>query len=95
MNDYTIVFSPHAKQQLAEVANYLYRQNLSRTFVVKYLNNFKNWLNTLLTQFPTSGMEMPDYGIGIRRVVYDKYSFLYRINNNVIEIVAVYRENLP
>ena len=46
-------------------------------------------------QFPESGRLMPEFGENIRRVIYRKYSFIYRINGNVIEILTVYRENQP
>ena len=95
MNDYTIVFSPHAKLRMEEIADYLYQKNLSKEFVVDYLNRFEIWLETLLCQFPESGTPMPEYGNGVRRVVYKKYSFHYRVKAGVIEILTVYRENSP
>lgn len=95
MSDLTIVFSPRAKQRLEEIADYLYQQNLSNEFVLDYLNQFENWLETLLCQFPESGTTMPKYGDGIRRVVYKRFTFLYQIKNEVIEILTIYRENLP
>ncbi|VAX09713.1 hypothetical protein MNBD_GAMMA25-1234 [hydrothermal vent metagenome] len=67
MSDLTIVFSPRAKQRMEEIADYLYQQNLSQAFVVDYLNHFE----TLLCQFLESGTPMPEYGDGIRRVVYN------------------------
>lgn len=60
-----------------------------------YLHRFEDWLEKLLCTFPESGTAMPVFGEGVRRVVYRKYSFLYRVNEDVIEILAVYRENLP
>ena len=95
MNDYTIVFSPHARLRMEEIADYLYQQSLSKEFVVDYLNRFEIWLETLLCQFPESGAPMPEYGNGVRRVAYKKYSFHYRVKEGVIEILTVYRENLP
>ena len=95
MNEYRIVFSPRARQRLAEIADYLYQQNLSQRFVVTYLERFEDWLNTLLLQFPESGSPMPEFGHNIRRVVYQQYSFIYRLNGNNIEILTVYRENQP
>jgi plasmid stabilization system protein ParE len=95
MSDYRIVFSPRAQQRLAEVADYLYQQNLSQRFVLDYMQRFEDWLNTLLVRFPESGTSMPDFGEGIRRVVYQKYSFVYRLKGETIEILTVYRENLP
>jgi plasmid stabilization system protein ParE len=95
MSDYRIVFSPRAQERLAEVADYLYQQNLSQRFVLDYMQRFEDWLNTLLVQFPESGTLMPEFGEGIRRVVYQKYSFVYRLKGETIEILTVYRENLP
>ena len=95
MSDIKIVFSPRAKQRLEEIADYLYQQQLSKTFVLGYLKRFETWLETVLGQFPESGHLMPVFGDGIRRVVYREYSFVYRINDDVIEILTVYRENLP
>lgn len=40
-------------------------------------------------------MPMPEFGEGIRRVVYKRYSFIYRVQDDVIEILTIYRENLP
>lgn len=95
MSDYTILFSPRARQRLEEIAEYLYQQNLSNAFVVDYLYGLEQWLETVLTQFPESGTPMSDYGEGVRRVVYRRYSFLYRVNDKRIEVLTVYRENLP
>jgi plasmid stabilization system protein ParE len=95
MTNRIILFSPRAKLRLEEIADYLYTKNLSKEFVRNYLKQFESWLITLLGQFPESGILQPEYGVGIRKVVYKKYSFLYRINNDHIEILTVYRENLP
>lgn len=38
---------------------------------------------------------MPEFGDGVRRVVYREYSFVYRIVGDVIEILTIYRENRP
>ena len=95
MNNRIIVFSPRAKQRLGEIADYLYSQNLSKAFVINYLKQFEAWLNVLLGQFPESGVLLPEYGDEIRKVVYKKYSFVYRIKNDRIEILTIFRENLP
>ena len=103
MSDFKIIFSPRARERLADIADYLYQQDCSKSFVLNYLNRFESWLNKVLVQFPESGTPMPeyeaDYGKDIRRVVYQKYSFVYRINSkskdNTIEILTIYRENLP
>ena len=94
-----IKFSPHAEQCLEDIADYLYQQDCSKKFVLKYLMQFKTWLKKVLLQFPESGIQVPElevkYGKGIRRVSYQKYSFVYRVKDNTIEILTIYRENLP
>ncbi len=95
MNNYRIVFSPRAQQRLEEIADYLYQQQLSNQFVVNYLQRFEDWLITLLSQFPESGTLMSEFGDDVSRVVYQKYSFVYRINGNAVEILTLYRENRP
>ena len=32
---------------------------------------------------------MPEFGEGVRRVVYREYSFVYRIESDVIEILTI------
>ncbi len=95
MSKRAIVFSPRARQRMEEIAEYLYQQKLSNDFVLGYLGRIETWLVTILNQFPESGSPMYEYGNNVRRVVYKKYSFVYRINDDVIEILTVYRENLP
>jgi len=95
MSSKRIVFSPRARDRLAEIADYLYRQNQSRSFVTRYLDSFSQFLETVLLQFPECGTPLPDFGEDIRRVVYQEYSFIYRINCDRIEILTLYRENRP
>lgn len=90
-----IVFSPCAIERLQEIAEYLYAQDLSNQFVLDYLDRFEEYLLKVLGQFPEAGTPMKEYGKDVRRIVYQKYSFLYRVNNEMIEILTIYRENLP
>ena len=95
MNRIKITFSPKAKQRLEDITDYLYQQNLSSEFVINYIDKFESWLENVLGLFPESGTPMPEYGENIRRVVYQEYSFIYRIKEGDIEILTIYRENLP
>lgn len=95
MSRKTIVFSPRARKRLSEISDYLSQRQVSNAFVLDYLNRFEHYLKSVLGQFPESGTPMPQFGKDVRRVVYQEYSFLYRIKKNVIEILTLYRENLP
>jgi len=90
-----VIFSPRARRRLKEISEYLYEQQLSKAFVCDYVNRFETWLKLVLGQFPDSGTPMAGYGKGIRRIVYREYSFIYRINGDKIEILTIYKENLP
>lgn len=95
MSPKPIIFSPRAQRCLEEIADYLSRQKLSNAFVLDYLGRFEDYLNFVLSQFPEAGTKMPQFGKDVRRVVYQEYSFLYRIKKDAIEILTIYRENLP
>lgn len=95
MSERSIIFSPRAKQRLEDVAEYLYKQSLSKEFVRNYLWQFHDWLETILGQFPDAGTLMPEYGDNVRKVVYREYSFIYRNRGKTIEILTICRENQP
>lgn len=95
MSNKEIVFSPLAQQRFEELADYLYQQQVSKSFVLHYLTQFEIWLENILGMFPESGRLMPEFGVGVRRVVYREYSFVYRIEDDAIEILTIYRENRP
>ncbi|MEE2002121.1 type II toxin-antitoxin system RelE/ParE family toxin [Alkalimonas sp. MEB108] len=95
MNKRTLVFSPRAMERLTQIADYLSEQGLPNAFVIDYLNQFELWLQKVLVQFPDSGTPMPEHGKNIRKICYKHYNFVYRVTKQHIEILTVYRENLP
>jgi plasmid stabilization system protein ParE len=70
-----IVFSPRAQKRLEEIAEYLYREGLDKSFVVNYLTKFEKWLDLVLKGFLESGQLMPKFGKDIRKAVDQKYNF--------------------
>ena len=95
MSERSIVFSPRAMARVEAISDNLLQQHLSKKFVVEYLADLENWLNRVLLEFPNAGTSMPNLGLGLRRVVYKRYSFIYRIKGQKIEILTIYRDNLP
>ena len=95
MSEKTIVFSPIAQQRLEAIADYLLSQHLSTQFVLEYLSNIETWLERVLLRFPNSGTPVSKFGIGVRKLVYKRYNFVYRVQGNEIQILTIYRENLP
>jgi plasmid stabilization system protein ParE len=63
--------------------------------VINYINSLENYLTDTLSLFPEAGTPMLEFGEGIPRIVFKEYSLLYRIKLDQIEILTVYRENLP
>jgi plasmid stabilization system protein ParE len=92
---FSVVFSIKAQQHLEELADYLFIQTQSTEFVIKHLNQLETYLRHILTLFPEAGTPMENYGEGIRRLSYQKYSIFYRVTGQQIEILTFYRNNLP
>lgn len=90
-----IVLSPKALQRLEELAEYLYTQTQSKRFVREYIGKIEAYLENTLKLFPESGTPMPEYGEDIRRLSYQRFSILYRIEGTQIQILTFYRQNLP
>lgn len=87
-----IVLSPKALRRLEELAEYLYQ---SKRFVREYIGKIEAYLENTLELFPESGTPMPEYGEDIRRLSYQRFSILYRIEGTQIQILTFYRQNLP
>lgn len=52
MSNKEIVFSPLAQQRFEELADYLYQQQVSKSFVLHSLAQFEKWLDNILGAFP-------------------------------------------
>ena len=90
-----IVFTYKANERLIEIANYLHRQKCSKNFIIKYIKGFRKQLKKVLIPFPESGTSVPEFGKNVRRIICQEYSFLYQIKGNKIEILTIFKENLP
>jgi len=97
LNIKNIVFSKKATHRLTKITDYIYNQSRSDTIILAYMARLKQYIFNILTQFPESGRKAEEYGKAIRKLVYQGYSILYRINESKgrIEIVNIFRENLP
>lgn len=93
----SIVFSKKATYRLTKITDYIYNQSRSETITLAYMARLKHYIFNILTQFPESGRKAEEYGKAIRKLVYQGFSILYRINEpkERIEIVNIFRENLP
>jgi plasmid stabilization system protein ParE len=92
-----IVFSKKAAYRLAKIADYIYEQSRSEDLTIAYMSRLEEYISDVLLMFPEAGRKADEYNKNIRKLVYQGYSILYRINEakNRIEIANIFRENLP
>jgi plasmid stabilization system protein ParE len=55
----------------------------------------KEYIVTMLSSFPKAGRPSEELAPNTRKLVYQGYSIVYRIAQEHIEILTLYRENLP
>jgi plasmid stabilization system protein ParE len=90
-----IVFTREATIELLEQAQYIYRQSLDIEKADAYLERMKSFIKETLGSFPKAGRPAEEFGKGVRKLVYQRYSILYRLDDRQITILAIYRENQP
>ena len=90
-----VIFSNKTAKSLVDQALYIFEQTNSVTLSDKYLDDMKNYIIAILSSFPKSGRPSDDIAPHTRKLVYQGFSIIYRINDDQIEILTIYRENLP
>ena len=90
-----IVFSKTASERLIGQALYIFKQTQSIELSDNYLDGMKVFIESTLSVFPKAGRPSEDIASDTRKLVYQGYSIIYRIGENQIEILTIYRENLP
>ncbi|WP_366927994.1 type II toxin-antitoxin system RelE/ParE family toxin [Sulfurovum sp.] len=90
-----IKFTPTFHHKLDEVAAYVYQESKSNKFTVKYIRKLQKHIISYLSEFPKLGRPADEFGKGIRKLVHQQYSILYRIDNDYILVITIYKENLP
>jgi len=90
-----IIFSKKATDELVSQAIYIFEQTMNPTKADEFLDTMKLYITKTLYAFPKIGRPAPEFGEEVRKLIYQRYSILYRIGKNEIEILTLYRENLP
>lgn len=90
-----IVFSKTAALNLVEQAKYIFEQTKNEHVADRYLDKMKNYIIQTLSHFPKSGRPTEELSPNTRKLVYQGYSIIYRISDAQIEILVIFRENLP
>ena len=90
-----IVFSKKATKNLMDHAKYIYEQTKNEDIADAYLNKMQSFISEMLTKFPHSGRPAEDIAPNTRKLVYQGFSIIYRVQEERVEILTIYRENLP
>lgn len=90
-----IEFAPKAYLALDEIADYLYKCTVSKKLTADYIRKIRSYVKNTLEMHPKSGRPAEEFGEGVRKLVYQRYSILYKIYDERIVILTLYRENIP
>lgn len=90
-----VVFSKKAAGNLIDQALYIFDRTQSTELSDKYLDGMKEFIITTLSTFPKAGRPSDELEPNSRKLVYQGYSIIYRLTEEQIEILIIYRENLP
>ena len=90
-----IEFSQKAYQRLDALAVYIFEQSGSKKTTAAYIKKLRHYIIDTLSHFPGAGRPAEDLTPNTRKLVYQGFSIIYRIVNERIEILTIYRENLP
>ena len=90
-----ITFSQKAVDALIAQANYIFKLTADEEKADLYLDMMESYITQTLSQYPLIGRPAPEISEGIRKLVYKRYTILYRIHLEEIEILTIYKENLP
>jgi toxin ParE1/3/4 len=84
---YKIRWAPRAAFNLEEICNYISRDSeyYARLFAKKIISIVKN-----IPQFPKSWRIVPEYrDDNLREIIYQNYRIVYRLKDDIVEIVAI------
>jgi plasmid stabilization system protein ParE len=82
-----IVWSPRAKIDLFEILNYYYKRNGNKKYSQKINKKIRSAIR-LLKKFPEIGVHTDV--INVRNLIEGDYSIFYRIDSDLIEIIAIW-----
>jgi toxin ParE1/3/4 len=85
---YSIKWSPMAASHFEEICGYIAKD--SRHYAVLFAKKIVSIIKTI-PQFPKAGRIVPEYNDeNLREKIYENYRIVYRIKDEIIEIVAIY-----
>ncbi|MBA7547798.1 hypothetical protein ES705_40234 [subsurface metagenome] len=82
-----------ARDDINHIAEYISQdsESTARTFTENLIDSIKR-----LKDFPLSGRIVPEYNnTPIREIIFKKYRLIYRIKDNVVQILNVFHGSKP
>jgi len=90
-----IVFSKVALENLQEQALYIFEKTKSVQTADAYLEKMRSFIVEMLTMFPNSGRPTPELALDTRKLVYQGFSIIYKVEDDQVQVLTIYRENIP
>lgn len=92
-----VKYSEKAIDCITKIGSFLDKNNLSDNFIKNHLLELKLKIDSLLTAFPESGKKYDFKRTGLRQLVVNNYSVLYKYSSDtkLVEIAYIYKHNLP
>lgn len=90
-----IEFTEESLQNLDDIAHYLFEETKSKAITAKHIRKLRAFIKASLIDFPKLGRPAEEFGKNIRKLVYQRYCILYIIEQEHIDIITIYKENLP
>ena len=80
---------------MIEQAKYIFEQSQDVACADRYLDNMQAYITEVLARFPKSGRPSEELAKETRKLVYKGYSIIYRLTTEHIEVLLIYKENIP
>ena len=90
-NEYKIIITPDAEQDLIQIRNYIMYQLEEPETAIKYIRKIKNEILQLSYLAPSIKIEdeEPLHSMGIRKLITENYYTYFEINDNTNEIYVL------
>jgi plasmid stabilization system protein ParE len=90
-----IEFSQKAYVSLEQIAEYIFEQSQFKKITRTYVKGLNLYITQTLSLFPQAGRPAEEFGKDVRKLVYQRYSILYKVESKRIVVLTLFRENLP
>ncbi len=90
-----IKFTPKFYQRLEEISDFISTESKSKRVTIGFVVKLKKHILISLTTFPKMGRPAEEFGKDIRKFAHKQYTILYKVQEEYILVITIYKENLP